>query len=131
MIESYLCNLQHCFMSQEGQAESYNDLWWNSQKVKLIQQFLSQNPAVGRHFDKRISEDDDKDLFGDAAVDRGYLSGMQEMNCKSVSKVCLESVKNTVGALCRFKQSMTSNHCCYYLCTILTLRLYCGFSTHN
>ena len=73
-------------MSYEGQAEAYNDLWWNTHKVKIIQQFLSQNPAVGRHFDKVILEeihddnDDDDDgsddRQGHACSDRGALSGM-------------------------------------------------------
>ena len=90
MMESYLCNLQHCFMSQEGQAESYNDLWWNSHKVQIIQQFLRQNPSVGKHFDKVISAEDDLPLLTDSsASDRGCSSGMQNMHRKSVSKVCL------------------------------------------
>ena len=90
MMESYLCNLQHCFMSQEGQAESYNDLWWNSHKVQIIQQFLRQNPSVGKHFDKVISAEDDLPLLTDSSAnDRGCSSGMQNMHRKSVSKVCL------------------------------------------
>ena len=79
-------------MSQEGQAESYNDLWWNTNKVKIIQQFLSQNPAVGRHFDKVLLEENDDEDEGDDRQghghrDRGALSGMQNMHRKSVSKV--------------------------------------------
>ena len=77
-------------MSQEGQAESYNDLWWNTHKVQIIKEFLCQNPSVGKHFDKVISEEEDLPLLADSSAnDRGCLSWMQNMHRKSVSKVCL------------------------------------------
>ena len=90
LIESYLCNLQHCFMSFEGQAESYNDLWWNTHKVNIIQKFISMNPAVGKHFDREIVNREEEDDDGVDEVKRGTFSGMQSMHCKSVSKVAMK-----------------------------------------
>ena len=48
-------------MSFEGQADSYNDLWWNTHKVNIIQTFISMNPAVGKHFDREIVNREEED----------------------------------------------------------------------
>ena len=92
LMESYLCNLQHCFMSMEGQAESYNDLWWATRKVDIIQRFLNENPAVGKHFDREMAENHDEfecplgEVWG-TDRDQGSFLGMQDLHCKSLSQV--------------------------------------------
>ena len=96
-MESYLCNLQHCWMSMEGQSESYNDLWWNSHKVEMIRLFLDKNPSVGKHFDKKIAAENLDEInlpFNDNYNEkeskesgRGIFSGMQELHRKSLSQV--------------------------------------------
>ena len=91
-MESYICSLQHGPISMEGQAESYNDLWWASHKVDIIHRFLDQNPSIGRQFDKRISSNDDDEVEIDEDGEgkpnsRGEYSGMQELHRKSLSQV--------------------------------------------
>ena len=78
----------------EGQAESYNDLWWDSEKVKLIKQFLDQNQSVGQHFDRKINNIDvdeinlpfDDDWEGKGSG-KGVFTGMHELHRKSLSQV--------------------------------------------
>ena len=97
-MESYICSLQHGWMSMEGQAESYNDLWWNSHKVEIIRRFLDENPSIGRHFDKRIASKDDDEVEFDEDGEgkpksRGESSGMQELHRKSLSQVQKQCMK--------------------------------------
>jgi hypothetical protein len=101
-MESYLCNLQHSWMSMEGQAESYNDLWWDSHKVEMIRRFLDRNPAIGKHFDKKILTvdideielplDDNLNENEGKASGKGIFSGMQELHRKSLSQVWIYSI---------------------------------------
>ena len=81
----------------EGQSESYNQTWLGSKKVGFINKFLSLNPAVGRHFDKRQLKDNDmivpndvcadEDAFGN--VENQRLNGMVELSRKSLSSAML------------------------------------------
>ena len=82
----------------EGQAESYNDLWWNSHNVEIIQRFLDKNPSIGRHFDKRIAIKDYNEVEFDEDGEgkpnsRGASSGMQELHRKSLSQVQTKCMK--------------------------------------
>ena len=79
-------------MSLEGQAESYNDLWWDSKKVEIIRRFLDKNQSVGKHFDKKIVDIDvdeiqlpfDDDWEGKESG-KGVSTGMHELHRKNLS----------------------------------------------
>ena len=64
LVESCLANYMHGFMSMESQAEAYNETFRDSEKVKQFKLFLSKNPKVGKHFDKKMkAESSDDELF--------------------------------------------------------------------
>ena len=83
-------------MSLEGQAESYNDLWWDSKKVEIIRRFLDKNQSVGKHFDKKIVDIDvdeiqlpfDDDWEGKESG-KGVFTGMHELHRKNLSQVII------------------------------------------
>ena len=64
----------------EGQAESYNDLWWDSNKVETFRLFLDKNPSVGRHFDRKIVNID--------------------MDVRRVERVCFLVCMSCTGKVC-------------------------------
>ena len=84
-LQAYLCSLHHSWTSMEGLSESYNDLWWDSNKVETFRRFLDKNPSVGRHFDRKIVDIDideidlpfDKDWEGKESG-KSVFSGMHE-----------------------------------------------------
>ena len=54
LAESFLSNYHQGWMSQEAQAEAYNETWRESDEVKLVQKFLEENPHVGAQFNKQV-----------------------------------------------------------------------------
>ena len=50
LIDSYMADLHHGFMSIECKAEAYNEMFRNSYQVKTVKSFLALNPKVGGHF---------------------------------------------------------------------------------
>ena len=45
-------------MSQEAQAEDYNETWRESVQVQLVKKFLNENPHVGAQFNKKIKPEE-------------------------------------------------------------------------
>ena len=81
LIKSYINNLCHAWMSMEGQSEAYNQTWLNSEKLKIFQTFLQQNPKVGNHFNR---ENDLNIGESDHEVSE-KASSMLEMSRKNLS----------------------------------------------
>ena len=86
-VESYLSDLQHCFVSSEGKTESYNELFRKTDKVAYIKKFLNFHPEVGGHFKKRHEVDEEilevnENLFGGEIE----ISDMFRLNRKSLSQ---------------------------------------------
>merc|ERR1719186_529849 len=79
LVENFLSNYHHGWMSEESQAEAYNETWRSSTQVELVKKFLAENPQVGTQFNKKmkeaVSEDemcerlDDEDLESESAKD--------------------------------------------------------------
>ena len=66
----------------EGQSEAYNQTWLNSEKLKIFQTFLQQNPKVGNHFNR---ENDLNIGESDQEVSE-KASSMLEMSRKNLSQ---------------------------------------------
>ena len=82
LVENFLSNYHHGWMSQETQAESYNETWRSSTRVQLIKNFLAENPSVGAQFKKKLKSDDsDEDLF--EYVDEEGLESEEKVKKKS------------------------------------------------
>ena len=82
LVENFLSNYHHGWMSQETQAESYNETWRSSTRVQLIKNFLAENPSVGAQFKKKLKSDDsDEDLF--EYVDAEGLESEEKVKKKS------------------------------------------------
>ena len=57
LLQSYISDLQHCFVSAEGKAESYNEHFLKSDNVQYFKTFLLFHPEVGNHFHSRNVQD--------------------------------------------------------------------------
>merc|ERR1712204_89706 len=80
MGKSYLSELQHCWTSAEGKAESYNETYRNSEKTEYFDNFLFFHPTVGGHFRTRANNTKD-DLEEEEEVE----TKMHEIKRKSVT----------------------------------------------
>ena len=57
LLQSYKSELQHSFTSVEGKAESYNEIWRSTDKLKKCKLFLKFHPEVGNHFKSKKEKD--------------------------------------------------------------------------
>ena len=68
-LEGYLAQLQHSFVSAEGQCEAYNDLHRNSEEAKEMREFFDKflqfNPHVGHHFQSKVEIAESEMIGGD------------------------------------------------------------------
>ena len=80
LLKSYLSELQHCWTSAEGKAESYNETYRNSEKTEYFDNFLFFHPTVGGHFRTRANNTKD-DLEEEEEVE----TKMHEIKRKSVT----------------------------------------------
>ena len=93
-VDGYSAELNHCWTSFEGKAESYNETFRDTDKVKYFKDFLETNPEVGGHFRKHFSEDENEDFFDENNEDVGFLekqkttesSRMWELKRKNLSQ---------------------------------------------
>ena len=94
LVKRNMASFMHGFMSMEAEAEAYNETFRDSERVYQMKLFLSENPDVGKHFDKRIRAkiaDDEfeapmSDEFNEkeAALNGMHVyTGMHEMHRKS------------------------------------------------
>ena len=101
LIVSYVNNLCHAWMSMEGQAEAYNQTWLSSEEVMMVKLFLSKNPKIGKHFNKKtifVNKEEDLDFdenensneSDSLQEDQPMFTGMAEMHRKSLSQVTFE-----------------------------------------
>ena len=58
LVEYFLSNYHQGWMSQESQAEAYNETWRDSTQVELVKKFLEDNPTVGAQFNKKMKPED-------------------------------------------------------------------------
>ena len=90
----------HGFMSLESQAEAYNETFRNSVEVEIMKSFLSKNPLIGRHFDRKMnSQPSDEDIFFSNSCEfneddtekegMSVYSGVHEMHRKSLNATLL------------------------------------------
>ena len=91
LVKSYTNNLCHAWMSMEGQSEAYNQTWLNSDKTKIFQSFLEQNPNVGNHFNRdalKVNVENDLHIIGDSETEKQSSeksSTMFDMSRKNLS----------------------------------------------
>ena len=91
-LKSYFSDLLHSFTSAEGKAESYNDLYRETEKTNYFLQFIKFNPTVGGHFRSKDEtegindeDDDDLDYKGDGEEDlMSQASAMSEIHRKTL-----------------------------------------------
>ena len=62
LVEYFLSNYHHGWMSQETQAEAYNETWRDSKRVELVKEFIEKNPSAGAQFCKKAKPGDPEDL---------------------------------------------------------------------
>ena len=97
LAESFLSNYHQGWMSQEAQAEAYNETWRESDEVKLVQKFLEENPHVGAQFNKKMKPEEMdfvSDILDEEIVDvdskedpsKRSMCGMFELHRKSVGQ---------------------------------------------
>ena len=95
LAEYFLSNYHQGWMSQEAQAEAYNETWRESVQVQLVQKFLDKNPHVGAQFNKKIKPEemdfvidilDEENVDAESKEDpsKRSLCGMFEIHRKSV-----------------------------------------------
>ena len=80
LVQSYISDLQHCFTSSEGKAESYNENFINSDQVRYFETFLLFNIEVGGHFTSRNDHDGASD-----ETESSEISLMHELSRKALS----------------------------------------------
>jgi hypothetical protein len=87
LLKQYISELQHCFTSAEGKAESYNETFRDTDKVLYFTKFQKFNPLVGGHFFRRMAKDEDNfvDDHEDFPADK-VVSKMHELGRKSLSQ---------------------------------------------
>ena len=83
-LQSYISHLQHTFVSSEGEAESYNENFVNSDQVKYFKTFLMFNPHVGGRF---VTKNSDLGTFDDEEGHNPQVenSQMYELSRKALS----------------------------------------------
>ena len=54
-----MAELQHGWMSSIAKAESYNETFYDTEKVSKIKTFLKFNPDVGKRFNKKVEHEPD------------------------------------------------------------------------
>ena len=99
LVENFLSNYHHGWMSEESQAEAYNETWRSSTQVELVNKFLAENPHVGTQFNKKMKEAvseeemcerlDDEDLESESAKDeegKKSVCGMFEIHRKNLAQ---------------------------------------------
>ena len=59
LVQAYISDLQHCFVSAESKAEAYNERFVNreKEKVRYFETFLLFHPEVGRRFQSKNVQD--------------------------------------------------------------------------
>ena len=98
LVQSYVNNLCHAWMSMEGQAEAYNQTWLSSEEVMMVKLFLAKNPEVGKHFNQKIKtinpeedlefpENENCNESESRKKEQPMFTGMAEMHRKSLSQV--------------------------------------------
>jgi hypothetical protein len=97
LAESLMSNYHHGWMSQEAQAEAYNETWRDSVEVQLVKKFLEENSHVGAQFDKKVKPEemefvsdivDEEDGNVESREDpaKRYTCRMFELHRKSVGQ---------------------------------------------
>ena len=87
-LNSYMSDLQHCFSTAEGKAESYNETFRNTEKTEFFSDFLLFNPEVGGHFETKaeIAKADVIDGDGNETKDEKVRnSKMHELGRRNLS----------------------------------------------
>ena len=94
-MEYFVSTYHHGWISEESQAESYNEAWRNSKKVELVKRFLNENPLVGQQFKKKNEGEEDiferivdEEADTDAPPETSRTSSqcyMFELNRKSIA----------------------------------------------
>ena len=101
LLEYFLSTYHHGWISEESQAEAYNETWRDSKQVQLVKIFLDENPLVGVNFKKKNgpanSDDDLCDRFDDddgesetfdrdESIRKSSFCGMFEVSRKSLAQ---------------------------------------------
>ena len=95
LIEYFLSNYHQGWMSQEAQAEAFNETWRDTLEVQLVKKFLDQNPSVGAQFNKKTRPEDTDFVFNhldeenlelETSPERKSPCVMYEMHRKSVGQ---------------------------------------------
>ena len=58
LLQYFLSSYHHGWMSEESQAESYNETWRDSRRVELVKKFLAENPTVGAQFTRKLKAEE-------------------------------------------------------------------------
>ena len=62
-VKGYAAELQHGWMSSTAKAESYNETFIETERIKTFQRFLLFNQSVGNHFNCKVTIQSEKEVI--------------------------------------------------------------------